>query len=175
MLEMIVAMLMLVVFTSIVVSVMHFSLRFLGEAESSAMNFEPTKPHCTDADSGETIDTQDQPCEPHNGILIDHQDIRIAMDALVEVLSQPGINVGDIALPLKDSKPVRDCVFNPVKEWYLPMSEVSLPPGYRMCLWKTLVDEITPPGIYMLQALPEKLGPSGLPVRRLFCRPRPDC
>lgn len=31
------------------------------------------------------------------------------------------------------------------------------------------------PGIYLLQALPERLNASTLPTRRLFCRPRPFC
>ena len=65
------------------------------------------------------------------------------------------------------------------------MPEVSLPPGYRLCLWKTtalessLTDlddvDVAKPGIYLLQALPERLSSSSLPVRRLFCRPRPYC
>ena len=33
----------------------------------------------------------------------------------------------------------------------------------------------TPPGIYVLQALPDRLDASTLPARRLFCRPRPFC
>ena len=31
------------------------------------------------------------------------------------------------------------------------------------------------PGLYVLQALPTQLNASTLPVRRLFCRPRPFC
>ena len=31
------------------------------------------------------------------------------------------------------------------------------------------------PGIYLLQALPERLSATSLPTRRLFCRPRPFC
>ena len=48
------------------------------------------------------------------------------------------------------------------------MPEVSLPPGYRLCLWKTTAVESSianlledragaKPGIYLLQALPEQL------------------
>ena len=75
---------------------------------------------------------------------------------------------------------------NPVTQWGLPMPEVSLPPGYRLCLWKTTSVESSvtdllsnhagaTPGIYLLQALPESLSSASLPTRRLFCRPRPFC
>ena len=49
--------------------VMEFTFRFLGEAES-----------------GENNDL-----EVSNGVLIDHQEIHLAMDQLVEILGQPGI------------------------------------------------------------------------------------
>ena len=55
----------------------------------------------------------------------------------------------------------------PVTQWGLPMPEVSLPPGYQLCVWKTTAveldtdliagDDEAKPGIYMLQALPEQL------------------
>ena len=111
----------------------------------------------------------------------------MAMDGLVEVLSQPGFNVEEIALNLKNLEVVdlaQDCASNPVSSWGLPMPEVSLPSGYRMCLWKTSEEEkqsntnnglTVKPGIYLLQALPERLNPANLPARRLFCRPRPFC
>ena len=76
-LEMLLAVLMLVVFTGVVAMVMEFTFRFLGEAES-----------------GENNDL-----EVSNGVLIDHQEIHLAMDQLVEILGQPGITkarlVGD--------------------------------------------------------------------------------
>ena len=162
-LEMIVAMAMLVVFTGVVVLVMQFTLRFFADAESEGNALEVS-----------------------NGVLIDHQEIQIAMDHLVEVLSQPGIDVDVFALNLNDPgvNLQEDCVLNPVKEWELPMSEVSLPSGYRMCLWRTTEAETRSiqnsvltvnPGLYLLQALPEQLNPTSLPARRLFCRPRPFC
>ena len=79
-LEMIVAMAMLVVFTGVVVLVMQFTLRFF-----------------TDSESGEQNEF-----EVSNGVLIDHLEIQMAMDRLVEVLSQPGVAVENIALTLND-------------------------------------------------------------------------
>ena len=63
-LESLVAIIMLVVFTSVVALVMQFTLRFFSAAESGDRN----------------------EFEVSNGVLIDHQQIQMAMDDLVEVL-----------------------------------------------------------------------------------------
>ena len=164
-LECLVAMTMLVVFTSVVALVMQFTLRFFSQAEAGELN----------------------EFEVSNGVLIDRQQIQMVMDDLVEVLSQPGISVEEIAFAPESVNPAAACPpARPVTQWGLPMREVSLPPGYRLCLWKTtalessladLVDDVdgAKPGIYLLQALPEQLSSNSLPTRRLFCRPRPFC
>ncbi len=164
-LESLVAMTMLVVFTGVVSLVMQFTLRFFSAAESGEQN----------------------QYDVSNGVLIDHQQLQMAMDELVEVLSQPGISLGAIAFDSKSAKPNVACpAARPVTQWSLPMREVSLPPGYRICLWKTTAVESSmstliadvdgaQPGIYLLQALPERLSSTSLPTRRLFCRPRPFC
>ena len=194
-LETLVAIVMLVTFTGVVAMVMEFSLRFLGEAESGERN----------------------EFEVSNGVLIDHQNIELAMDELVEVLAQPGLSkerlegrercpVGTseslcapcpndqsircwkpIAFDPAKVRPAEACpLFDPVAAWGLPISSISLPPSYRFCLWTTSALEASQsallsgasgakPGIYLLQALPERLNASTLPVRRLFCRPRPFC
>ena len=194
MLETLMAMSMLVVFTGVVALVMQFTLRFFSAAESG------------DRDEFEVS----------NGVLIDHQQIQMAMDDLVEVLSQPGISLerlkglercsaddppSSCAACTDDfdescrpqiafdsgSDPQLACpAARPVTQWGLPMPEVSLPPGYRLCLWKTTAVESpianlledragAQPGLYLLQALPESLSSASLPTRRLFCRPRPFC
>ena len=193
-LESLVAIVMLVVFTSVVSLVMQFTLRFFSAAESGDLN----------------------DFEVSNGVLIDHQQIQTTMDRLLEVLSQPGISLerlkGQERCSVDDSPsscagctddldescrsqiafepgsdPQLACApSNPVTQWGLPMPEVSLPPGYRLCLWKTTSVESSvtdllsnhagaTPGIYLLQALPESLSSASLPTRRLFCRPRPFC
>ena len=164
-LEALLAMVMLVVFTGIVALVMQFTLRFFTAAESGEQN----------------------EFEVSNGVLIDHQQIQMVMDDLVEVLSQPGISMEDIAFDPESVNPAVACPpARPVAQWGLPMPEVSLPPGYRLCIWTTTAGESSmsdlmadvdcaKPGIYLLQALPERLSSSRLPTRRLFCRPRPFC
>jgi len=188
--EALIAIIMLAVFTGIVALVMQFTLRFFAASESGERN----------------------EFEVSNGVLIDHQQIQIAMDGLVEVLSQPGISLERLKGQARcsASAPPSSCAactddFNesclpqiafdpssdpelacppalPVTQWGLPMSDVSLPPGYRLCLWTTtaversmLAGDNDPQGIYLLQALPEQLSSASLPTRRLFCRPRPFC
>ena len=164
-LESLVSITMLVVFTGVVSLVMQFTLRFFSAAESGEQN----------------------EFEVSNGVLIDHQQLQMAMDDLVEVLSQPGISLEEIAFDPQSVDPNVACpAARPATQWGLPMSEVSLPPGYRFCLWKTTAIESSmpaliadsdgaKPGIYLLQALPERLSATSLPTRRLFCRPRPFC
>ena len=172
-LEALLAMMMLVVFTGVVALVMQFTLRFFTAAESGEQN----------------------EFEVSNGVLIDHQQIQMVIDGLVEVLSQPGINMEGIAFD-QSANPAAACPpAQPVTQWGLDRFleedkikelEALIPPGYRFCLWKTTAAESSmpdliadvdgaKPGIYLLQALPEQLSSSSLPTRRLFCRPRPFC
>jgi len=158
-LELQLAIAMLIVFTGVVVMVMQFTLRFFSAAESVAPNKLGTA----------------------NGVLIDHGQLHLAMDALVEVLSQPGVSMTGIAFS-KFDQPNEACKDDPVSQWGLQMlmdeEEIKnlLPPSYRLCLLETTKREsASTPGIYLLQALPEQLSASSLPTRRLFCRPRPFC
>lgn len=164
--ESLIAMTMLVVFTGVVASVMQFTVRFFNAAE-------------------ESIDQNVSGVS--NGVLIDHQQLQLAMDDLVEVLSQPGISLSKIAFPLGApfAPPAVACpAASPVGAWNLPMQEVSLPPGYRLCLWETTavqknsisaLNKGAKRDVYILQALPERLSSTNLSTRRLFCRPRPFC
>ena len=155
-LELLIAVMMLVTFTGVVIMVMEFTLRFLGDSEKAT----------------------------GNGVLIDHIEAQLRMDELVEVLSQPGIRKDEI------KNMVSKCTDNPADEWrgmddqLLPIPKIHPPPGYKFCLRATsqIEDNLNDllssgqPGIYMLQALPVgPVDPSMLPVRRLFCRPRPFC
>ena len=158
-LELQLAIAMFVVFTGVVVMVMQFTLGFFSAAESG----KPNKLGASD------------------GVLIDHGKLHIAMDAFVEVLSQPGVSMKGLAFSQSDQPNVA-CKEDPVTQWGLEMlmdeKEITdlLPPGYRLCLLKTTeIETASSAGIYLLQALPEQLSASSLPTRRLFCRPRPFC
>ena len=158
-LELQLAIAMLVVFTGAVAMVMEVTLRFYGPAKSIEQNGVIAP----------------------KGVLIDHGQLHIAMDTLVEVLSQPGVSLNGIAFTKLD-KPGIACTDDPQRVWklqnFIGKNELRdlLPPSYRLCLLKTTVLETaTTPGIYLLQALPEQRSPFALPIRRLFCRPLPHC
>lgn len=191
-LETLVAVGMLVVFTGVVAMVMQFTIRFFSSAELAGERNE---------------------FNVSNGVLIDHQQLYIAMDSMVEVLVQPGISLARFegkerctfgpassnCVPCPDNageschpqiafnpqvNPGLACKSRPVAQWNLSqlMTEAMLPPGYRLCLWTTTKPETGMDedgdyvaGIYHLQALSEQLRESSLPARRLFCRPRPFC
>ena len=151
--EMLLAMSMLIVFTGVVVMVMEFTNRFFVDAEGAG-----------------------------KGVLIEHAEIQIDMDRLVEVLSQPGVSHAQIqgfSSPHSTSLPTT-CVVSGgdiALAWNLPIPPTSLTPdGYSLCLWSTNPSEnASSPGIYVLQALPDNLSASKLPTRRIFCRPRHLC
>ena len=176
-LEMVVAMLMLVMFTGVVVAVLELSARFAGETESGGQGA--------------------------NGVLIDHQEIQRGFDQLALVLSQPGITKERL-MGLNIQAGQRRIVFpstedpdvacapadsDPIAYWGLPGSALKFPSKYRICVWQTgliessikdLTTDTWPQnqskaGIYVLQALPERSDAASLPTRRLFCRPRPYC
>ena len=193
-LELLVAVSLLIVFTGVVVAVMEASLRFVGEAEcaedASASRV------CNDVTTSDVVD----------GASIDRVRIQSLFDQMEEVLIQPGVNlvqINNISSPLADSPDFSKCIVPPVPtnpgsyKWRnsdisnLP-ELVDFPLGYRLCLWSTALKESSmeclltlqpsppctkpvSPGVYVLQALPYKLSSSTLPVRRLFCRPRPFC
>ena len=139
-LETLVAIMMLTVFTGVVAMVMQFTLRFFALAESGVKN---------------------QEFKVSNGVLIDHQQIYIAMDALVDLLSQPGISLErlkaqercpsagtpsncvpcpddvakkcypdpQISFDAQSDKPEDACKSQPVTQWVLSalMAEVKIP------------------------------------------------
>ena len=174
-LETVVAMLMLVMFTGVVVAVLEITARFSGEVQGDV--------------------------NKSNGVLIDHQEIQIALDLLVDVLSQPGLskvrlegNVpGKVRIAYTStSDPDQTCApagSNPLAFWGLTGPVLDFPSSYRICLWQTGLAESSmeslassdwpknnaKPGIYILQALPERVDAATLPTRRVFCRPRPYC
>ena len=182
MIEMTMAMMILLMFTSSVVIVMQFTTTFMAESDQDLVEN-------SDCDA----DVDPETCS--KGLLVDHANLQIAMDELVAVLDQPAINVSPYAAEIGSSN--SNCKRFPFRDWQLPGRELHsplanpprfLPPDYEFCLWRTsslpepqLSDFISgldnpKPRIYILQAVPTNLlSPSSLPTRRLFCRPKPFC
>ena len=180
--EMVISIGMLVIFTATVGSVLSFTQRFLKQTETLGGS------DTLLADIGS------------KGLLVDQHELQLAMDVLVEQLQQPAWIAEDLRKIAAD--PILQCSYNPVLSWDLMGPALTLPPRYRICLRVTSLAEPTdvidsngvvttsafaqlaglspltqasPPGIYILQALPDQLDASTLPARRLFCRPRPFC
>ena len=173
-LEMLVSMSMLVLFTGVVAVVTEFTNRFFVEAEGDKR---------TDV-SGNFVRGK--------GVLVEHAEIQIVMDRLVEILSQSGVSSQVKDFSSAHAKPLPSTCVGPVEltdsglkpyfaadiaaAWNLPIPDIRLPRGYSLCLWSTIPAEtLSSPGIYVLQALPDQVSASKLPTRRIFCRPRHLC
>lgn len=189
-LEMVVAMLMIVLFTGVVVSVLEISSRFLGNVEIEKTAGKKNKVGIS------------------NGVLIDLHEIQLVFDQIVAVLSQPGISrerlfgkngEKQIAFPL-GTNTAEACTKPLVVKGKLDLNMLwnlsgpvlsfrDFPAGYSICIWQTSLNESElkslaidrwpsnkeKAGIYILQALPLQADAAKLPTRRLFCRPRPYC
>ena len=174
--ELMVAIVMLLVFSGVVAMVNETIYRFLYPVEQ----------------------TSSGGLDRSNGLLIDRQELRQLMKRLVSLIEQPGIS-RERLLGLAASNPQiaydfttapsEACVVDPIRAWNLPLESNALdiiPAGYRICLWTTSLREApitqlmsgdtqAKPGIYVLQAIPEQLTTSHLPIRMLLCRPAPFC
>ena len=121
-----------------------------------------------------------------DGALIDHQLIQYSFDRLSDFLSQQGVSSNEINQIITNT----ECTYDPNNDWNIPGKKFIFPSGYKICLRSTSltepIDQINysstkklldgqKPGIYIIQALPEKITPSSLPIRRIFCRPKPFC
>ena len=184
-LELLLAVTMMMVFTGVVAAVMEVSLRFMGEAECPVdLN---GVAHCND----ESTETEDVA----NGVVIDRLRIEALFDQMEPVLVQPGIHrsridsisgtLGDVPSDVCTGEGSTSVWTSNDKVPELPV--LNFPRGYHLCLWKTDLEEApieqlvdtanksATPGLYVLQALPNQLNAATLPVRRLICRPRPFC
>lgn len=181
-LELLLAVTMLVVFTGVVAAVMEITLRFMGESE------------CPVDISGVRRCNDENTEDIANGALINRQQIELLFDELESVLVQPGIHrsrIQAISGVLGDRPAQPACTPAATTSfWAATVPELpvlTFPQGYHICLWRTGVREASmedllnpgastaTPGLYVLQALPTQLSASTVPVRRLFCRPRPFC
>ena len=184
-LELLLAVTMMMVFTGVVAAVMEVSLRFMGEAEC------PVDVNGVSRCNDESAETEDVA----NGVVIDRLRIEALFDQMEPVLVQPGIHrsrIDSISGTLGDA-PSDVCTSEGSTSVWTSIDKLpelpvlNFPRGYHLCLWKTgpqeasieqLLDDTNSsamPGLYVLQALPAQLNAATLPVRRLICRPQPFC
>ena len=158
--ELILAVLMLTAFTGITVMVTAYTSRF----------FQPLNEEAKEEYISSNKELSDK--------LNDHNKINKALDSVIEILSQPGIDRNFI-LNL-------ECTSLPSLEWNIPSIDTeAIPKSYKICIkptslsesnYSTLANDEGKPGIYILYSKPENgVSINSTPVRRIFCRPKPFC
>mgnify|MGYP001309978729 FL=1 len=158
--ELILAVLMLTAFTGITVMVTAYTSRF----------FQPLNEEAKEEYISSNKELSDK--------LNDHNQINKALDSVIEILSEPGIDRSFI-LNLK-------CTSLPSLEWNIPSIDTeAIPKSYKICIKPTSLSESNyyklandegKPGIYILYSKPENgISVNSIPIRRIFCRPKPFC
>ena len=158
--ELILAVLMLTAFTGITVMVTAYTSRF----------FQPLNEEAKE----EYISSNKKLSDKLN----DHNQINKALDSVIEILSEPGIDRSFI-LNL-------GCTSLPSLEWNIPSIDTeAIPKSYKICIKPTSLSESNyseltndegKPGIYILYSKPENgVSVNAIPIRRIFCRPKPFC
>ena len=158
--ELILAILMLVSFTGITVMVTQFTAKF----------FQPMNENAKEENISQNKELND--------LFNNHIKINNAMDSIIEIFSEPGIDKNFI-LGLK-------CTSLPSSEWNIPSIDTeAIPRSYKICInsssltesnYSDLINKKGKPGIYILYSKPVKgVSINATPVRRIFCRPKPFC
>ena len=113
----------------------------------------------------------------NSDVMNDFVQLNFAFDSIIEILSEPGI----------DKNTISDftCTNEPSTDWTIPsVDDKAIPDSYKICLDEILFeddlqqlvsDEDANPGIYILYSKIKKQSISTIPVRRIFCRPKPFC
>ena len=151
--ELILAILMLTAFTAITVMVTQFTTTF----------FRP-------------LNVEDKALI--RDMLNDNSKINKAFDSIIEILSEPGIDKNFI-INLK-------CTSLPKEEWKIPTISVNaIPKSYKICIKPSSLSESNyselangdgKAGIYILYSKPVGgINVNAIPIRRIFCRPKPFC
>ena len=150
--ELVLAVIMLSAFTGITVMVTQFTSSFFQTANEGA--------------KGKFVD-----------VINDHITLNKAFDSIVETLSEPGID--------KNFIEKLNCTDTPGSEWNKIIKKIVIPESYNICIKKTilteskksdLINEDGQPGIYILYSSPKnRISFNVVPVRRIFCRPKPYC
>ena len=109
-------------------------------------------------------------------VLQDHLIINETIDKIIDLFSQPGIDRSYFfSLP---------CTSLPKEEWDIKSLKSNFPNNYQLCIepaspegtYQSLQKMESSPGIYILYAKPiNGITFNSLPLRRIFCRPKPFC
>ena len=158
--ELVLAILMLTAFTGVTVMVTKYTSRFF-----QPLNEEAKEEYITSE-------------KEFSDVLNENYKINNAFDSIIEILSEPGIDKNFI-LSL-------ECTTLPSLEWNIPSIDTNaIPKSYKICIKSTSLSESSysellnaegKPGIYILYSKPVNgVSVNAIPVRRIFCRPKPFC
>jgi len=158
--ELVLAIFMLIAFTGFTVMIVKYTARFF-----QPLNEEAREEYIS---SGKEL----------KDILNDQTQINNAFDSIIEILSEPGIK--------KDYIVNLECTSLPSLEWNIPSIDTkAIPKSYKICLKTTSLSESSysklssgegKPGIYILYSKPDNgVSVNAIPIRRIFCRPKPFC
>ena len=158
--ELVLAVLMLTAFTGVTVMVTQFTSRFF-----QPLNEEAKEEYISD--KKELTD-----------VLNDNNKINNAIDSIIEIFSEPGIDKSFISN--------LECTSLPSLQWNIPsLDNDAIPKSYKICIKPTILSESSyselvnatgKPGIYILYSKPENgVSVNTTPIRRIFCRPKPFC
>ena len=158
--ELVLAIFMLIAFTGFTLMIVRYTSRF----------FQPLNEEAKEEFISSGKELQD--------VLNDQTQINNAFDSIIEIFSEPGIKK-DFILNL-------ECTSLPSLEWNIPSIDTkAIPKSYKICIKPTSLSESSysqlinaegKPGIYILYAKPENgVSVNAIPVRRIFCRPKPFC
>lgn len=119
-----------------------------------------------------------------NDILNTQNNLYLSFDSLKSYLSQPGFNNAFFSGISSNAS----CTDDPQKDWNIPSSyEIKIPTDNKICIRELIpespiqdfVKDSFKPGVYILYSRPkinnEELTFNKIPVRTIFCRPRPFC
>ena len=154
--ELVLAVLMLTAFTGVTVMVTKYTSKF----------FQPLNEKVEESNAVK------------KEMLNDNYQINNAFDSIIEIFSEPGI-AKNFIINLK-------CTSLPSLEWGIPSIDTkAIPKSYKICIKPTTLTESNylqltnaegKPGIYILYSKPENgVSVNAIPVRRIFCRPKPFC
>ena len=160
--ELVLAIFMLIAFTGFTVMIVRYTARF----------FQPLNEEAKEEFISSGKELQD--------ILNDQTQINNAFDSIIEILSEPGIK--------KETLLNLECEYGqeiPGK-WNIPsINTKAIPESYRICIkpssltessYSDLLNGAGKPGIYILYSKPDGgVSVNAIPVRRIFCRPKPFC
>lgn len=156
--ELVLAIMMLSIFTAVFVMVTQFIASF----------FQPLNEEAKEEFIKAEKDLTD--------VLADHMLINKTIDNIIELFSQPGIERSYFSKLA--------CTSLPKQQWKISSLENDFPNNYELCIqpafpensYQSLQKMESRPGIYILYAKPiNGISFNSLPVRRIFCRPKPFC